>query len=74
MKGGVFDGDGGSIPGIGSADTRYASEHVVSGPSVDPWLEVVEACAGPKAVSGGSYEEGAVGEWIVALIRVLLEK
>ena len=69
----MFNVDGGGVPGIGGTDTWYAGEHVVGGPGVDPWFEIVKASAGPEAVCGRGDEERAVGQGIVRFVGVFFK-
>ena len=69
----MFYVDGGGVPGIGGTDTWYAGKHVVGGPGVDPWFEIVEASAGPEAVGGGSDEKRTISQGISSVVGVLFK-
>ena len=69
----MFYVNGGGIPSVGGADAWDSSEHVVRGPCVDPRLKIVEARAGPQAVSGRGDEKGPVGERVIAFVGVFLK-
>ena len=63
----------GGVPGVGGADTWYTGKHVVGGPGVDPWFEIVEASAGPEAVGGGSDEKRTISQGISCVVGVLFK-